>query len=151
MSIASSGELIKGIRASLGSSAELLGSGEYEYAAYQALNELGFKYPIESRTLQLWGIERGKRHAIDILRIQAAHRFKYKQLSLNHRFNHYNAILKEMDDKFDKAKDSDLELSFGEDDNLIAGSYGTYIENGFVYDQFGNDITKLVNEFNDGK
>lgn len=148
MSITSSGELIQKIRSSLGSSAELLGSGEYEFVAYQTLNELGVDYPIDNRTLQLWGIERGKRHAIDILRIQSAHRFKYKQLSLNHRFNHYDAILKEMDRKFEEALNSDPDL-LGVD--LLTGSYGTYIENGFVYDQFGNDISKLFYELNYGK
>ena len=38
-------------------------------------------------------------------------------------------------------------------DNIIAKSFGTYLDNGFIYDQYGNDVTRLMKDLgedNDG-
>jgi hypothetical protein len=127
-------EHVEYIELSLGSSTRLLSEEAKEFAAQQAMSELNFSYPVTKPFEQLWAIERGKRHAIDILRVEAAHRFKYKQLSLNHRFNHYNELLRVMDEKFEEALPE-----------LAGGMRTFYIESGFVYDIYGNDVTKAVN------
>lgn len=130
-------ELIEKIQLSLGLSSDLLTPEGLEFSALQAVNELGYKFPISDPTKKIWALKRGKRHALDILRIQSAHRFRYKQLALNHRFNHYHALIQEMDKEFEDMLD-DLALS---------SSLTMYIESGFVYDSFGNDITKYVHRY----
>lgn len=143
MSIETIDQLIGRINVSMGSSRELLEPEEYEFAASQALNELGWSLPISDLKKVYWIIERGKRHSLDVLRTQSANKFKYKDLSLNHRFNHYDALIKDLDNKFEKAMDTDPDLLDVSDTFSI---FGTYVENGIVYDQYGNDISKILNE-----
>lgn len=136
-------DLVLKIQSSLGPSSELLEPTEFEFAANQALAELGWKYPITDLRKEYWCIQRGKRHALDLLRIVSAHRFKYKQISLNHRFDHYDRMIQSMDDQFEKARKTDPVLAEAEFD---AGVFGVYIANNFIYDQTGNDVTKLLYE-----
>jgi hypothetical protein len=140
MSITTSGEFIVKISSALGSSSSLLESGEMEFVALQTLNELGWSYPIDNGKKEFWCIERGKRHALDMLRVQSAHRFKYKQINLGQRFDHYDKMIKDLDEKFEKALDNDPILM----DVDMNSFFGVYVENGFVYDQFGNDVTKYL-------
>ncbi len=135
-------EHVEYIELSLGTSMRLLSTEAKEFAAQQALDELGYSYPITKSVKQIWAIERGKRHALDILRIESAHRFKYKQLSLNHRFNHYNDLIQIMDKQFEEALAYLPELS-----GIEGGKYTFYIDNGFVYDRYGKDVTKAVNSW----
>ncbi len=118
----------------LGTSSKLLNEDAKLLAVSQALTELKYTYPLDKPMEQLWAIKRGMRHALDILRVESAHRFKYKQLSLNHRFNHYNELIGTLDKEFE---DSFPELS--------GYMHSFYIESGFVYDRFGNDVTKAMN------
>lgn len=142
MAIETVDQLSLKIRVSMGSSKELLEPEEYNFASSQALNELGWSLPINDPKRIYWIIERGKRHSLDILRTQAANKFRYKDLSLNHRFNHYNSLINDLDAKFEKALDTDPDL-LGISDMFMV--FGTYIENGIVYDQYGNDISKILN------
>lgn len=127
-------ELVERVQLSLGLSANLVTPEGLEFAASQGIDELHYKFPISDPTKKIWAVKRGKRHVLDILRVQSAHRFRYKQLALNHRFNHYHALLQEMDEEFAEMMD-----------DLVVNSF--YIESGFVYDKYGNDITKDVHRF----
>ena len=139
MSILDLDDLVERVQISLGTSASLFQEAELEFCCEQAVLELGTSFPIEKSALQLWIIERAKRHSLDILRIQSAHRFKYKQLSLNDRFNHYNALIQDMDAKFENALNTDPDLL-----NIpFSGVMGFYIRNGFVYDKFGNSMEHM--------
>jgi hypothetical protein len=140
MTIAGSGEFIAKIKTAMGSSAGLLESGEFQFAALQALNELEWNYPIDAQKKEFWAIKRGYRHALDILRVQSAHKFQFKQLSLQHRFRHYDALIQSMDEEFNRALDKDPTLW----DVSLDKVFGVYEDNGFVYDQYGNDITKIL-------
>lgn len=146
MTISNSGELIGKIENSMGSSASFLSVEEFEFATTQALNELGWSYPIDKPKKEYWSVQRGRRHALDILRVQAAHRFQFKQLSLQHRFRHYNEMIQQMDQDFQKALDS------GDPDLLDVppeGMFGLSIGNGWIYDQYGNDVSKILNYYNE--
>lgn len=126
-----------------------LSSAQIEFSANQALDELGFTLPVTNSSRSYWLIQRGKRHALDLLRTSAAFRFKYKQISLNQRFEHLDKIIEKMDVDFAKALDTDPDL-MGID---LVGTFGTYLGNGLVYDQHGNDISRLLKdagEDNDG-
>ena len=133
-------DLIERLQISLGTSKTLLSEEEFDFAVSQAQNEMRLKFPIVDGKRQLWGIERSKRHALDLLRIQSAHRFKYKQLSLNDRFNHYDRMIKDMDEKFEHAMNSDPDLW----DIAPEGMLGFYVDNGFVYNKYGEDMTKFI-------
>ena len=141
MTIEESSQHVNKIKTAMGSSSSLLESGELDFAALQALNELGWKYPISEPKKEYWAIQRGKRHAIDILRVQAARKFQFKSLSLQHTFRHYHDLIQEMDDDFEKALNSDPLLM----DISPESMFGLSIENGIVYDQYGNDISKVLN------
>lgn len=143
MTIETSEQLISEVKLSLGSSSELIGAEGYEFVVSQALNELGWSLPVDGKKAY-WAVQRGKRHCLDILRTQSAHKFRYKDLSLNHRFNHYNAMVENLDKKFEKALDTDPDLLDIADMFRV---FGTYVENGFVYDQYGNDISKIMQDF----
>lgn len=142
MAIAHSGELIAQLQTAMSTSSSLFGSGELAFAADQALNELGWNYPIDKKRQVFWAIQRGKRHAFDLLRTVSAHKFKYKQISLNHRFEHYDTLVKSMDNAFFEASKTDATL-MGVDPYKM---FGTYINNGIVYDQSGNDISRLLQD-----
>jgi len=143
MTISTTSEFVTEIEKAISSSASYLESEETEFAATQALRELGFSLPVDNKKKEYWCIERGKRHALDILRTVSAHKFKYKQLSLNQRFEHYNTLLDKMDADFEKALNSDPDLM----DIDVTKFFGVYLENSIVYDQFGNDISKELNYY----
>lgn len=140
MAIETSDQLVSEVTISLGSSSELIGAEGYEFAVSQALNELGWSFPVDGKKAY-WAVQRTKRHCLDILRTQSAHKFRYKDLSLNHRFNHYNAMIEDLDKKFEKALDTDPDLLDVADMFKV---FGTYVENGIVVDQYGNDISKII-------
>ncbi len=129
----------------LGQSASLL-VGEYDdedsdygTAANTALNEMGLSLPLDNSKLEFWLLSRGKRHAIDIIRLSSARKFKYKQIHLDQRFHHFDVIIKEMDEMYGYALETDAELMglIGDD----AKNYISYIRPGFVYTNEGKDVT----------
>lgn len=127
-----------------------LETDQLDFAADQAVRELGFSFPVTNNTREYWLIERSKRHVLDVLRTASAYKFRYKQIYLNQRFEHLNTLLEKMDEEFKEALNNEPDL-LGVD---VSTTFGTYIENGFIYDQFGQDVSKvLVEEFgedNDG-
>lgn len=143
MSIEGSGELISKVKTSLGSSSGLLEPEELEFAALQATNELNWGYPIKEPKKIYWCVQRGKRHALDVLRVQSARKFQFKSLSLQHTFQHYHSLIREMDEDFQKALDTDPELM----DIPMEAMFGLSLENGIVYDQYGRDVSKILNYY----
>jgi len=143
-------EYIEEIQTALGGLSDHLGDSAVEFVAEQALNETGFSYPLTGTT-KFWGVQRGKRHAIDILRTTAAYKFKYKLISLNQRFDHLDKLIKDLDEVWYTALKTDpVLISIGIDINQ---TFGTYLGNGFIYDQSGVDRTRLLNDIgedNDG-
>ncbi len=138
MTISTINEFTTEIEKAISSSASYLEPEELEFAATQALRELGFSLPIDNKKKEYWCIERGKRHALDILRTVSAHKFKYKQLSLNQRFTHYDALINKMDSDFEKALNSDPDLL----DIDMTQFFGVYLGNNMIYNQFGEDVSK---------
>lgn len=155
MALSNITELIEEISSSLGTSAILLSdegspaeSTRLNFAANTAVRELRMTLPVSDNKKIYWLVERGKRHALDFLRIASAHKFKYKQISLNHRFEHYNKLIEMMDKAFKEAKKDDPALADVDAFGDGTGGMGIYLSNGFVYDQFGNDITRILDDLN---
>lgn len=149
MSITNAQEHAITLQRALSSLADNLGTGELDFAALQSMNELGWSYPITDSKKSFWVVQRAKRHALDLLRTVASSKFRYKQIHLNQRFDHYNTLIKTWDREFASAMKHEPVL-LGVD---MEDAFGTYVRNGFIYDQHGNEITKLMTDLgidNDG-
>ncbi len=136
--ITSSDDLIVILKVQLSSLASLITPEGYELVCSQAEQELGWSYPITDPTRLFWLVKRASRHALALLEIASANKFKYKQVNLQHRFEHFKALIEEMDQEFEKAMASNMGLFSGVDSYRM---FGTKIDAGFAYTKFGKDIT----------
>ncbi len=150
MAFEDSGELADFIYISLSSLKDIVDTDELEFAADTAIRELSIELPFDGTPsrLEYWCIERGKRHALDIVRINSAYKFKYKQINLQQRFEQIDKMIARIDDLFEKALQTDTALVdvMPSTFDLIGPQAigGDYIPSGFIYDSFGNDVTKEI-------
>lgn len=118
----------------------LLSSDGFTAAVDSAASELGWSFPQTDSTRIWWLTKRAVRHACFILWTASAQNFKYKQVNLQHRFDHYDKLIKAMDDEFTLALTSQPSLFASVDTYKM---FGTSVNAGFVYDGIGQDITYL--------
>lgn len=109
---------------------------DFTAAISQALLELQWSFPVDG-TKAYWVIERTKRHIYWTLLSTSADKFRYKEIHLHNRFSHYMQLIKLMDSQFQKALENDIDTF----DTNKYSSLISYISNGFIYDDFGNDHT----------
>lgn len=142
--MASNADIVTLVQVQLSSSASLLSAGGLTAAADSAATELGWSYPQTDPTRIYWLTKRAVRHACYILYIASAQAFKYKQVNLQHRFDHYNKLIKDMDNEWETALSSQPTI-FSSVDSYK--QFGTALNAGFVYDSMGQDLTydDLVN------
>jgi len=115
-----------------------LDSADYYNACDDASRETGFSFPVSSDLQILWIKNRAKRHLFFYLLTESAHKFKYEQINLQHRFEHYFKIIERMDEQYEIAKDENaLEFSGASAVNM----FGTKMDAGFQYDSTGRDTT----------
>jgi hypothetical protein len=107
------------------------------------MQELGWSFPLTDPVKIFWSIQRGTRHAINILRIASAKGFKFKQVNLQHKYEHYQKLVWTMDQDFKDAMDADVALFAGVDSFKM---FGTKIDAGFAYTDLGEDITYNVEQ-----
>jgi hypothetical protein len=138
--------LIEALEIQLSSLSSLITSDGYGHVCDIVLNELGWSFPVTNATKVLWMINRGTRHAINLLRIASANKFKYKAVNLQQRFEHFDKLIASMDAEFEAAMSSDIATFVGLSSYKM---FGTKIDAGFSYDFTGADTTydydKLVN------
>ena len=116
-----------------------LDSDDYSNACDDASRETGFSFPVTDGFQTLWMKTRAKRHIFFYLLTESAHKFKYEQINLQHRFDHYNTIIKYMDDKYTEALE-EFAIEFAGVSGVNA--LGTKIDAGFAYEsQTGRDLT----------
>jgi hypothetical protein len=111
---------------------------DYENALNDALRETGWTLPTAVNFRLHWLKMRAKRHLFFYLASESARKFKVKQFSLDQRFKHYMLLIKEMDAEFETAKEEHPEEFTNAESYAL---FGSKIDAGFSYDQFGNDIT----------
>jgi hypothetical protein len=136
MPITSQKEHVAAIELELSSTSRNLSDEEMEQAAKKSMLELRWVYPIQDSFKEYWAIERGKRHALAILLNVSAHKFKYKQINLNQRFDHYFKLLKSMDEEFAKVIDDYPTIFPGVE---TEHGFTSYIPAGFEEDFLGRD------------
>jgi len=117
----------------MGGSFDKVSDNGFDQAADQAEKELSAIYPITDNIKSYWIVERVRRHAIYILMVEAAHKFQYKQIHIEHRFKHYIQLIEKMDREWLEV----MEDEFGP----VYDEFCYYLETGFVYDALGRDIT----------
>ncbi|RLF28757.1 MAG: hypothetical protein DRN14_03625 [Thermoplasmata archaeon] len=127
-----------------------LSEDDYQNATNDAMRETGWVFPVVADFRLLWIKQRAKRNLFFYLFTESAHKFKYEQINLQHRFEHYNIIIANMDKAFKNAMEDHPEEFLdvtGMTDTV--GMMGTKIDAGFGYSPAGEDITYLPeNEIN---
>jgi hypothetical protein len=113
-------------------------NADYRNACDDASRETGFSFPVTSDFQINWVKARAKRHLFFYLLSESAHKFKYEQINLQHRFEHYRRLVRDMDYLYDRAlEDYYLEFSGASSVNV----FGTKIDAGFQYSSTGVDTT----------
>jgi len=128
----------------MGSAWTSLSSDAQDQAAQQAMDELGWDFEVTHPKRAYWTIERTKRHALYVTVIVQAERFKYKQISLQQKFDNYFKLIANMDVLFAKAVENDIDGVFPVE--MVDGesfAVNGFMMNpaGFIYDQLGRDLT----------
>jgi len=142
--MASADDIIDLVKIQLSTSSELITDDGYESALAIAVSELGWEVPNSDTIQSMWLSKRTLRHCLFILWVASAQKFKYKQVNLQQRFEHYDRLLKVMDEEYTLAAESDSALF----SNVAAyKQFGTAVGPGFSYDAIGRDTTYDVSSF----
>jgi hypothetical protein len=131
-------EAISVLSISMSTAASALTSDGLSAAVDAATSELNWSFPISDSKKCLWLIKRATRHACFILWLASAQKFKYKQVNLQHRFDHYEKLIKYMDTEYEIALTSESTMFANVEPYKL---FGTVVGAGFHYDSIGNDIT----------
>jgi hypothetical protein len=143
--LSSASDLEDLVKVQLSGLSSLVTTDGYEFACDQAYNELGWSYPVTNPTQVLWMIKRATRHALDILRIASANKFKYKQVNLQHRFDHFQKLIEDLDKEFLEALTYDIApLGSGLSSFKL---FGTKLDAGFSYGIDGTDETYKIDKY----
>ncbi|MHC5214037.1 MAG: hypothetical protein ACYSOO_05560 [Planctomycetota bacterium] len=111
---------------------------DYENAADDAINEFESSWPVSGQLLTFWVKRRAKRHLFFYLMTESAHKFKFEQINLQHRFDHYSKLIETEDKAFEVFIEERPDLFAGVDSFKM---FGTKIDAGFAYAEHGTDIT----------
>lgn len=111
---------------------------DYANSLNDSLRETGWTLPTTSDFRIHWIKMRAKRHLFFYLATESARKFKVKQYSLDQRFKHYMVLIGNMDKEFEAAKEEHPEEFTNAESYAL---FGSKIDAGFSYDQFGNDTT----------
>ena len=111
---------------------------DYENACNDASRETGWSFPIATDFKEYWIKQRAKRHLFFYLLSESAVKFKVEQINLQHKFDHFKILIKDMDQKFEAIQESRPEMFAGVDAFKL---FGTKIDTGFSADSVGRDTT----------
>lgn len=137
MAITDKKELVKIVKSLMGASYDKVSDDGFSHAINQACMELHWSPPLTDETQSFWLIERAKRFVIEVLLVESANKFRYKDIHLHNRFAHYIQLIKMQDARFEKAVDEAPQLF----DVGSMSNFCVYISNTFVYDDYGRDIS----------
>lgn len=137
MALTTEKELVSFVKDLMGASYAKVSNDGFKRAVTQAKAELHWDFPVIDSFKEYWLVERTKRFVTHILLFESAHKFQYKKISLQHRFQHYMALIQMMDKDFKDALEENPDVfDVGSWPNLTF-----YITNGFAYDSDGEDLT----------
>ena len=104
---------------------------DYTNACNDASMDTGWAFPVSTNFKILWMKQRAKRYLFFYLFSESAHKFKYEQINLNQRFDHYKDFAEAIEANPQEFADVDAYELFG-----------TSARSGFQYDPVtGKDTT----------
>ena len=116
-----------------------LADDDYINAISAAERDTGWSMPQTSDFKIKWLLERSKRHLFFYLLSESASKFRYKDIHLHTRFDHYRTLVSEMDKEFALAIEGDP-YQFA--DVSAFAMMGSKIDAGFQYEpQTGRETT----------
>jgi hypothetical protein len=116
-----------------------LDQDDYTRAVEEAVRETGYPATSTNATKIHWLVQRSIYAIYGMLLSESAHKFKVKQYSLHHRFEHYLALRKYMDEQYNKFLEQE---PIDPDSPVHIG--GMKIDAGFQYDEdTGEDTTYI--------
>ena len=123
---------VKGLTSSLEQS-------DYENAISAAARDTGWSLPQTTNFKIQWLMDRSKRHLFFFLLSESAAKFRYKNIHLQHRFDHYRLLIQDMDKLFVNAQ---AEFAYEFADVSSYELAGSKIDAGFQYEpQTGIETT----------
>ena len=111
---------------------------DIDSAVALAASETGWTFPLSSSFRDYYFKQRTKRHIFFILCGESAYKFKFKQINLQNRFEHFRLLIRLMDQEWEKAKKDNPQEFAGVS---AVHLFGTVLDAGFSYDDYGQDIT----------
>jgi len=112
---------------------------DYDNAISDAERDTGWAEPYSGNFKEEWMIKRTKRHLFFYLMTEALKDFKYKQINLQQRFEHYRLIVQDMDKEFEAAVENNPHEFAGVG---VHEMFGHKVDAGFASaPQTGRDIT----------
>lgn len=111
---------------------------DYINASLDAANEFNTTYPVSGQDIELWVKRRAKRHLFFYLMSESAHKYKFEQVNLQHRFDHYSKLVASEDEAFKDFMEERPDLFAGVDAYKM---FTTKVDAGFSYDIYGRDTT----------
>lgn len=116
-----------------------LNGDDYDNAVASAERDTTWSLPQTTNFKVKWLIERSKRHLFFYLLSESASKFRFKNIHLQHRFEHYSKLIDRMDKDFEKAMEDDA-FEFAGVSSFEIG--GHKIDAGFASQgQTGRDFT----------
>jgi len=104
----------------------------YTDAVDEAEGETGFSCPATATFQIRWLRKRTKRALLFMLLTGSANKVRYDQINLEQQFGHYRQIIKDMDDEFKQAQESNAFEFAGV---AACHMFGTKIDAGFQYEE----------------
>lgn len=111
---------------------------DYDNALDDASRETGWTFPVSEDIKILWILKRATRHLYSYLLSESAHKFKYEQINLQQRYEHYRQLVIDFDKEFTIFVEERIDLFAGVDPFKM---FATKIDAGFSYDIVGNEDT----------
>lgn len=142
MAIADQAALITETKTLTGGSFDKISDPGWTRVATQTELELGWAYVITDYNKEYWMVERCRRHAMYLLMVESANKFQYKKAYLQHKFQNYIQLIKQMDAEFEQAVEDDPHDIFG-DIGASFSDFASYITTGFGTDNLGRDTTYI--------
>jgi len=132
-------EMITQLQAEVKGLTSSLETDDYGNAIDSAERDTGWSLPQTAAFKIQWLLDRSKRHLFFFLMTEAASKFRFKNIYLNHRFEHYIKVIGMMDENFAKAQEEYAYEFAGVSAYELAG---TKIDAGFASNhQTGEDMT----------
>ena len=134
-----SDEMIVQLQAEVKGLTSSLATADYTNAITAAERDTGWELPQTADLKITWLLSRAKRHLFSYLMAESAAKFKFEDINLQQRFDHYRLLIKDMDKDFKEAQEEYAFEFAGVSAYQIAG---TKIEAGFQYEpQTGRETT----------